>query len=227
MIILFPLAGFWLWAVVVVSFVLLGSWVYRERYLWATGELLLVAALLSVTGHIPIVNMWHHVQANQLQVGLYVASYVVLGLLWSTYKWNRLTLRLGDKYKVWRKTWVDPDVARTERDLEELRKDRKVAVGEAWSREEARLLMNMKAPREPKTSELPFELQQRYVVMTPEGKPKLDVGRYKERIIGWIVYWWVSLVVWFIGDFLADVGDALYRLVRDFYQKMADRAFEM
>lgn len=60
-----------------------------------------------------------------------------------------------------------------------------------------------------------------------EGEtPRVDVSKHRSRIVGWIGYWPVSVVLWVVGDFLRDVVDACYRAVSGFFQRMADKAFE-
>jgi len=54
----------------------------------------------------------------------------------------------------------------------------------------------------------------------------VPVDTYKARIIGWISYWPVSATLWMIGDFVADVMNAIYRRIRGHFQGVADSAFE-
>jgi hypothetical protein len=54
----------------------------------------------------------------------------------------------------------------------------------------------------------------------------VPVDSYKSRIIGWIGYWPVSATLWVVGDFVADVMNAIYRWIRGHFQGVADRAFE-
>jgi hypothetical protein len=59
-----------------------------------------------------------------------------------------------------------------------------------------------------------------------DGKPKVDVSHYRKRIMGWMAYWPASGFLWLAGDLLADLFDQLYRMVRGYFQKMADSEFE-
>ena len=72
--------------------------------------------------------------------------------------------------------------------------------------------------------DLPYELKGQGMTVV-SGKRTVDVAKFKSRIIGWLAYWPISIVLWFIGDFLADVFNQIYRMVRRFFQGMADREF--
>lgn len=207
MIVLFPFIGLWFWVYVVISLGFLSSWVYRDKYGWATFDVVVFLALLSVTGHIPIVDLWHHIQTNPVEPALWVSGFLITGVAWATFKWKRLLLKVRGLLRKWQSYYKMPTKA-------ELEKDSGYDLTEVEH-------LNKHLDRHMR-EHMPSDLLYRYHVKIVDGKPKIEVSEYKSRIIGWMAYWWVSAPLWLIGDFLADVFDALYRMVKGFYQKMAD-----
>jgi hypothetical protein len=224
MIVLFPLVGFWFWASIIVSLAFLSTCVYRESYIWATLDLLLFAALFSITGHIPIIDLWHTLQAKPHLAGIWIGGYLALGVAWSTFKWFRLLSKIKGEIVKWREGMESRLRRDHQRDwAHEIEKAGKDPEKEAYPIKEADEKIRSLTD-DALNDHLDHDLKHRRHIRFVDGKPKLDVGEYKTRITGWMGYWPVSAVMWFIGDFLADVFDALYALVKKLYQGMADRA---
>lgn len=199
MIILFPLVGLWFWLSVLASFSWLMWAVHRDYYGYATCDLILVLALWSVTGNIPIVSIWHTLQVDPSSALVWVGGYLGLGVVWATVKWKLVLRKLKGRYDEWlagREAWEKREAARTDKREGEYR------------------------PPYDLTSDLT-----RAGLTLKDGKPKVDVSHYRARITGWMAYWPASAVLWVLGDFLADVFDQLYRMVRGVFQKMADSEF--
>lgn len=191
---LFTFTGFWFWVYCIVSFGVLCTSCYRETYAVATFDLLVTLGLLSVTGHIPVVDIWHAMQHRPWEPALWVLGYLALGIAWATIKWKLLLRKLKAKFEQWRAGRTPDDFA----------------------------MLEMRGER----ISLPHDLERRGLTLTKGGKARLDVTEFKTRITGWMAYWPVSTMIWIVGDFLADVFDQLYRMVRGFFQSMADSEFD-
>jgi hypothetical protein len=106
-------------------------------------------------------------------------------------------------------------------------------VGTVWARLKWHLLLRNLKTRIDKAkyghpgslTAVPSDLYNCGLTMV-EGKLKLSVDHYRSRIIGWMAYWHVSAFLWIVGDFLRDVFDSLYRLVRGHFQSAADSMLE-
>jgi hypothetical protein len=60
------------------------------------------------------------------------------------------------------------------------------------------------------------------VKLEADGKFKIDMDFYKSRIKGWIAFWHVSALLWIVGDFLRDVIDTCFRLIRKHLESAAN-----
>jgi hypothetical protein len=107
-------------------------------------------------------------------------------------------------------------------------------IGTMWARLKWQLLLrklktrvDAERPTNPEKvlAEVPYALRLEGFKMV-DGKLKLSVDHYRSRIIGWMAYWHVSAVMWLVGDFLRDVFDSLYRMVRGHFQSAADSMFD-
>jgi uncharacterized membrane protein len=92
MIVLFPLIGFWFWAVWVVSACWLFSAVYSDHYFQASVDVVALLVLLSITGNIHLANCWQYVLHNPVAILGSALAYLGVGVVWSMLKW-RLMLR--------------------------------------------------------------------------------------------------------------------------------------
>lgn len=106
-----------------------------------------------------------------------------------------------------------------------------LVIGVLWSMVKWRLLLRRFKARlaehwkgKETQADLPYDLQQKGLRLISAGKVRLDVDWFKTKIIGWMAYWWVSMVVWLFGDALHELFETVYLTVRRFYQEMADSA---
>jgi len=182
MIVLFPLVGFWFWFAWVVA----GSWlfaaVYSDRYFQATLDLVLLLALLSVTGNIRLAASWQYALHNPGAILGGAVAYLAVGVAWSLIKWRLLLRRL------------------------------KLALRAHGFKPEHWL-----------SQALPVELE-RQGLKFERGRVRLEVDDFKAKIVGWMTYWWVSMLLWVFGDAVHDLFEALYFSVRSYYQRVADSA---
>lgn len=210
MITLFLLEGFWLYLSLGVWLVVLGTSVYSERYTLATLDVLALVGLLSVTGHIHLADTWSYILHNPLVIVGIVLAYLAVGVAWARIKWGLLIARLKTQVEEW-KTDRERQIAREKENFErEQSKDHLPdhLRGKGFT---------------PSRAELSYELLGK-VTLDENGRLSIVIDRYKSRIIGWAHYWPMSALMWFLGDFIHDVYEAMYRRVRGYFQRLADDA---
>lgn len=184
MIILFPFAGIWLWLYIVVSFIGLCTWTYRDMYRWCSADVVLFLALLSVTGHINVFGFLHYAKENPFMVLAEAVGFLAVGIIWARIKWPLLVRKIKVKCERWRKL--------------------------------------MEAYKEENQHQHVYELTAIGVSLDPDGKFKIDMNFYKSRIKGWIAFWPVSVLLWIVGDFLRDVIDSCFLLIRKHLESAAN-----
>lgn len=185
MIVLFPLVGFWFWAAWFVFAWWLFAAVHVDRYFWATLDIVLLLALLSVTGNIHLADCWQYILHNPMSILGGALGYLAIGVMWSLVKWRLMLRRFKNKLKEHRKTELQTTVH---------------------------------------GRSLPHDLERKGLRIAADGKVLLEVDSFKTKIVGWMVYWWVSIPMWILGDALYEFFETLYLSVRRFYQQMADTA---
>lgn len=184
MITLFVLEGFWLWAVLGVSFLLLGTFTYRERYSAATGDVVALLVLLAFTGNLN--STWEYVRHNPLPSLGILVGYLVLGVVWARLKWSFLIRRLKKLVDAHKQAVLKSSEARDNYSL--------VGTGVIYHNNDG-------------------------------GRYEIQMDRFKSKIIGWIAYWPMSLLLWLVGDFIHDLFDTLYRAIKGHFQRAADNTF--
>lgn len=211
MIILFPLVGFWLWASFVAAAVILGSCVYVEKYTVATIDFLALLVLLSVTGNIHLANTWSFIQANPLMIVGGALGFLAVGVVWARFKWSLLI----DKLKVDVDKWRADQAAAQER--------AKAAFDRDFEKNSARNSRAGDPPPvfEPKPLEISHQLEGK-ISLDKGGKVAIKIDNFKSRIIGWMAYWPMSILVYVLGDFLHDLFSKLFKLIRAHFQQAAD-----
>jgi hypothetical protein len=116
-----------------VTLSILATCIYRDSFGWATFDVLFLVFLMSMTGHIPILDIWAQLQVNPLLALWWVGGYLLLGITWATAKWVRILVKIRNAYREWRKNNPDmePDSLAKELNLpyELLRKHLKLVEG--------------------------------------------------------------------------------------------------
>lgn len=217
MITLFLLEGFVLYAALGIWLVILGACVYSERYTVATLDVLALVGLLTVTGHLHLANTWHYILHNPFIILGGIVGFLIAGVVWARIKWGLLIARLRVKVDQWKKDSAAAEArafAQHEADVARERAEFEAAVRSAPRVFEARAYV-------PRKVELPYDLRDK-VTMNEDGRLSITIDRYKARIIGWIHYWPMSILLWIFGDFIRDVMDAIYRRIKGYFVRVAD-----
>lgn len=216
MLTLFVLEGFWLWGAIIACALILGVYVYHDSYRGASLDVVALIALLCVTGNMDLADAWHFAAHNPFHVVVGVGAYLLLGVLWARLKWSVMLSKLKEQIDIWRSSVAKANAIR----LKEY-EDRviKAKIADKFSPYPT-------APEKPVANKLdlntmPYDLREQINVNEDE-RIRINVGYFKGHIMGWIAYWPVSAAAWLIGDFVHDLLEQLYRLVKDYFQELAD-----
>lgn len=217
MITLFLLDGFLLWWAVGIWAILLGCCVYAERYSLATVDVVAFVALMALTGNFHPGDAWQYCLHNPVLVIGGTLGYLAAGVVWARIKWSLLTSRLKVQIDAWRET------------NRKTNESNQRAYAEALAEYEANREIHDKpcepSKPEPRTvvnTSMPYELIGQ-VSVNGDGLLSIVFERFKSRIMGWIGYWPMSVILWLVGDFVHDVLEQIVRLIRAHFVRSADQ----
>jgi hypothetical protein len=195
------LAGPWFWIAAIPCAVVLLVAAMAERTGWSTFAILCV--VLSVH-FLAGVNVWHAIATHPLYIVGGFIGWFVMGILWSWLKWFALVKREASRIREIRDKFLESygtEMGSAQPDI----------MVKCWNHIADKVGYWGGDHADPaKVIEL--------------AKPKPSDN--KERIIFWIGYWPLSMILTLIDDPLRRLADALYRWVSGMFSRMSDQAFK-
>lgn len=225
---LFALGTFSFWLLTVCAVAFLFYCVEELASVKAFFTILITLALMTFLGGLPL---WGWIANHPLLSLLYLAGYVVVGVVWSGFKWDRFSAELGRRYKEAREEFMKklPDKL-----VGLLSDDRYFRFKGQKERSEAEARMREEIGRGTIPSELRDEFG-RYLAgssgydacgsVTLSSKPP-QASDHKSRIIAWTMYWPCSILWYFIREFVLEFFENLFNWLKGTYQAVANRHFK-
>lgn len=207
--------------------------IYSERYWWGTADLIVSLALLHWIGFFDAVAAYQWCMTNPRELAGIALGYVLLAPFYALFRWQRYVSPIAKEYnerrgEFGRKHGVDPVTLYRD----EPRPVEPSPPGITLTSEEDRAAFQTKHAQwveERNAWERRQELCRLWrfggEVEVIDGKPTVQARRHASRITGWMAYWPLSMIGWFIGDFLMDIWGTIYNLFAKLFQGVADRQF--
>lgn len=166
-----------------------------ENFGWAT-----VTLIATVVGlqFFHVVDVLHYVMHHALETLLYVAGYLVVGIVWSFIKWFSFLMQFRDKYREAKDDFCKDNGLKPE------------AIPE-----------NMEKQLRDYVSRRSYSHEFRGNVMG--DKPR--AANNKSRIVSWMSLWPFSIIGTLLNDPIKRLFKLLFNTFKNLYQKMADRVF--
>jgi len=156
---------------------------------------------------------WHGIANNVVFALAWVVGYLVLGILWATFKWTKFVYTLRNKIVAFAKSYAH----NTKTDWELMCNGADLGqVGHAQFTARSGFIAYESSYW---NEEHPFTLRDALKALKP--KP----SSHKAEITQWILCWPVSILAFAIRDLVKDLIDGIFNCVRDWFQRISDRAF--
>lgn len=189
------------WVIFAILATVLSVFVINERGV--------LSSFFSLGVIVMIAAKWQSILTNPFPLIIGVGGYLIIGLLWSRFKWSRF---LSEKFN---KFFAARDLFLKEKNID---KDRlQSLVGED-------LQEYIEKIRSYSGQHWAGAGNSKTVAAFHESLAPKAVTN-KSSIVMWIAYWPVTIFWYFCADFLADIGKALYNMVGGHFQKMSNEKF--
>lgn len=231
------------WSVFILSWLAAGWWLENQRPWLSVVACVLAGSLLyTLTATL---SVWPWVAANPMAVVGLVAGYFLLcGVPYAIFRWWRLAAWLHRENLRYRQEWLsikrEEDASKT-KDIDTLLREaaqydpqtnqRDIDILRSRAERLASLRFCKDWPANPLT--VPPELLAKWrsyevscVVHDRAGRSYLIIkplpGRHKSRIIAWLLFWPASVLMFFLSDFLWELGQRLYDGVAQVLTRISD-----
>lgn len=194
---LFVVGTFWFWALVIAEIVLLFVFVNYDNGIGATISLLAFGACLQWFGGVDILN---YVTSHPLAMCLAVLGYLLAGVTWSVTRWWLFCRERLQKYNALKAEFLE---------------QHNVPVGTQIVPEELRERWMSRLKSEVASS----------VYRDEKLCDKPLARKHKNQIISWMAFWVVSMIWFFVNDFIKGIFKEIYVFVSGFMQRIADNMF--
>lgn len=169
----------------------------------------ILSSALSLGVLVMLASKWQSILTNPFPLIAGVGGYLILGLLWSRFKWSRFLSEKFDKFQVAIQSFMktgnldkDKLLALKGSALEEYKNEVRNRSGERFAGEySAKTVSEFNASLAPKAV------------------------TNKASIVMWIAYWPVTVFWYLCADIITDIGRGLYRMVGGHFQKMSTEKF--
>lgn len=191
--------AFWLLFALLAT--LLSAFVVNERGGWST--------LCTIGLGLMIASKWQSILANPIPLILGIVAYLVLGVLWSRFKWSRFLSAKFDQISEIRDTWLKVNEL-TKDDLKSLDEDQLKSYKTHFQNQ----LGHYGA-----CDKYASNLAEFHASVTPKASTN------KGSIVLWILYWPVTAVWYIAADIVTDICKGLYNMVGGHFQNMSNEKF--
>jgi hypothetical protein len=212
--------GLWAWVIICIEIILLITCTKKDAGLWAIASLFAFAIGLAFVSE--GVNLFKIIAANPWRYAMFTAIYFGIGVIWSFFKWRRLSFETKSGFDEKLKSFIKSLISDFEQDevrsghyairelLQKPNTDLK-AMKEAW-------LKDLRANRIPDAL---IPAWQEYY--GHQGMP--SVNSHKDTILSWIILWPFSIMGYFLSDIISDLCDGFFRITRSFYHGITKSAY--
>lgn len=163
---------------------------------------------LATWGSYPMISDFNaFVGANWPWLLVEVVVYLVLGVMWSLFKWQRFLKAAKRKLDEWLKTHFEPV------------KDQTQSFDQGLPKEETDLAFQKRFQYHRRAAPPPV------VYDDARGKFVVLASQHKMAILTWMSLWPFSLLVTMFSDLCVRVWEHVYEFFSDLYQRISDRVF--
>lgn len=189
-----------------------------DNLLWL---LICFAAFFGVTQFGFKYDVLSYAKANIGVILLTAGVYLLLGIVWAFFKWRKFV-----------KSQVAERNASFDRFIEAIRSGRLQELADMsltqdpdWETQVRRDVLKdiaaARASKNPAIAKLVSVYISRFTVIE-----KPDIANFKDRFIGWFLFWPFSVIVFFLSDFMKEFFEAVYKFFAKKLQSISDSLWD-
>lgn len=189
-----------------------------DNLLWL---LICFAAFFGVTQFGFKYDVLSYAKANIGVILLTAGVYLLLGIVWAFFKWQKFV-----------KSQVAERNANFDRFIEAIRSGRLQELADMsltqdpdWETQVRRDVLKdiaaARASKNPAIAKLVSVYISRFTVIE-----KPDIANFKDRFIGWFLFWPFSVIVFFLSDFMKEFFEAVYKFFAKKLQSISDSLWD-
>jgi len=198
---LFVLGGIWFYLLSVVTVLIVVSLLIEDKFFWSA---FWVGGFIAVLHAFGDAHFFQHIVDNPAWALAYIFGYLAIGAGWSFFKWWMMLRCVRKRYDELRVKFV---------------KDKKL--------EDNVIPADLKDEwRKHVVSHRCHKMRYGYGDIQNDNPAIPPLSQNKTKITGWMVYWPISIVLFFFEDFLSKLFDAIYDMFSNVYQRISDSVFK-
>lgn len=198
---LFVLGGIWFYLLSVITILVIINLLITDRFFWSAFWIGGFIATIHIFGN---AHFFQHVIDNPVWALAYIFGYLGLGAIWSFFKWWMMLREVRKKYDVLKVEFLKNKKVTGTVIPDDLKDEwRKHVVGNRC-----------------------YKLRYHYSDIEGHNPIVPPLSQNKTKITGWMVYWPISVILFFFEDFLSKLFDAIYDMFSNVYQRISDSVFK-